>query len=232
MKKKFVFKIVIDITMTVLLLFLMARQITGSTAHEWIGAGMFVLWIIHNILNFKWYSNLFKGKYTPLRIMQTTINICLLLSMIGMMISGIILSREVFAFLSFSGGIAIARSLHILSAFWSFVLMALHLGMHWSMIIGIIRKVTGGISSRLVQVLIPVAASTIAGYGLYAFIKHQFISYMLLTSSFVFFDFERPVVLFFIDYIAIMGMFVFLGYYGTKMIQKIARRGKFDFIVS
>lgn len=49
MKKKFVCKIVLDMLMTVLLLFLMARQITGDSAHEWLGAGMFVLWIAHHI---------------------------------------------------------------------------------------------------------------------------------------------------------------------------------------
>lgn len=36
MKKKLIYKIVIDMIMTVLLLFLMARQITGDSAHEWL----------------------------------------------------------------------------------------------------------------------------------------------------------------------------------------------------
>lgn len=53
MKKQFICKIMIDLTMTVLLLFLMARQITGDAAHEWLGAGMFVLWIVRHMLNRK-----------------------------------------------------------------------------------------------------------------------------------------------------------------------------------
>lgn len=78
MKKKMVCKISVDMAMTVLLLFLMARQITGDSAHEWLGAGMFVLWIAHHILNRNWYSHLFKGRYTPVRIMQTFTNIAVL----------------------------------------------------------------------------------------------------------------------------------------------------------
>lgn len=35
MKKKMICKIGIDMVMTVLQLFLMARQITGELAHEW-----------------------------------------------------------------------------------------------------------------------------------------------------------------------------------------------------
>ena len=56
-------KMVIDVLMTALLLCLMAYQITGQALHEWFGAGMLVLLIAHNILNIRWYGNLFKGKY-------------------------------------------------------------------------------------------------------------------------------------------------------------------------
>lgn len=220
MKKKFVFKIAVDMVMTVLLLFLMARQLTGDSAHEWLGAGMLILWIAHHILNRSWYSHLFKGKYTPIRILQTVTNFAVLLSMLGLMVSGIILSREVFGFLPVSGGIALARPLHVLSAFWGFVLMALHLGLHWNMILGMVRKATGPVTSKPRRILLRVAAALVAGYGLYAFLKNQFLSYMFLTSSFVFFDFERPVLLFFTEYIAIMGLFIFLGHYVSKAFQK------------
>lgn len=62
---------IVDAAMTVLLLFLMAYQVTGEAAHEWIGMGMTVLVIIHQILNRKWYSALFKGKYNPYRTVAT-----------------------------------------------------------------------------------------------------------------------------------------------------------------
>ena len=51
--------------MTVLLLCLMAYQVTGEALHEWIGIGMTILVIIHQILNRKWYGAIFKGKYNP-----------------------------------------------------------------------------------------------------------------------------------------------------------------------
>ena len=53
-------KRVVDLLMTVLLLFLMAFQVTGEAAHEWLGMGMFV---IHQWLNRGWYRALFKGRY-------------------------------------------------------------------------------------------------------------------------------------------------------------------------
>lgn len=33
-----------------------------------------------------------------------------------------------------------ARRLHILGAYWGFLLMSRHLGLHWNMIIGMLRK--------------------------------------------------------------------------------------------
>ena len=136
------------------LLFLMARQLTGDSAHEWLGAGM-------------------------------------LISMLGLMVSGIILSREVFAFLPISGGIALARPLHVLSAFWGYVLMVLHLGLHWNMILSMGCKAVGPVSSKPLRILLRIAAALVAVYGLYAFLKNQFLSYMFLMFSFVFFDFEN-----------------------------------------
>lgn len=226
MNKKLKIKIVIDSLMTVMLLFLMARQITGDSIHEWLGAGIMVLWIAHHILNRNWYGNIFRGKYTSVRVLQMIINIVLFLSMLGLMISGIILSREIFVFLPISGGIAFARSLHIVSAFWGFVLMALHLGLHWNMILGIVRKASKKELTNTKRIILRIAAVFIAGYGVYAFIKNQLLAYMFLTSSFVFFDFEKPIILFFTEYIAIMGLFVFVAHYVVKGIQMLSGRRK------
>ena len=112
------------------------------------------------------------------------------------------------------------------SGFWGFVLMALHLGLHWNMILGMVRKAAGEIFSGQAQMILRIIAALIAGYGFYAFIKNQFLSYMFLTSSFMFFDYERPVLLFFTEYIAIMGLFVFLAHYTQKGVQGLSERRK------
>lgn len=64
-KTNMIIKRIVDAAMTVPLLCLMAYQVMGEMAHEWIGMGMTVLMVIHQILNRKWYSALFKGKYNP-----------------------------------------------------------------------------------------------------------------------------------------------------------------------
>ena len=44
----------VDLLMTVVLVLLMAYFLTEQEIHEWLGAGMLVLFIAHHILNRKW----------------------------------------------------------------------------------------------------------------------------------------------------------------------------------
>ena len=91
------------------------------------------MFIVHHILNHKWIKHLLKGKYTLYRMIQTVLVFGVLAAMIGAMVSGIILSRHIFSFLTINGGRSMARSIHMISAYWGFVMMSLHLGFHWSM---------------------------------------------------------------------------------------------------
>lgn len=64
----------------------------------------------------------------------------ILCAMAGSMISGVILSRHALSFLSIKSGRSFARNLHKISAYWGFVLMSVHLGFHWSMMLGMAKR--------------------------------------------------------------------------------------------
>ena len=215
MNRKQQAKTAVDILMTLCLLFLMPYELIGEAIHEWIGAGMFLLFIIHHILNRKWTGNLTKSRYTPLRIIQTILVILILICILGSMVSGIILSRHVFAFLEIRGLSAPARVIHMTCAYWGFVLMSLHLGIHWGMMMGMAGKIFPKPSKARTWIL-RLAGIGIAGYGVYAFIKRDILSYLLMQVQYVFFNFEEPVIFFILDYMAAMGLFVFIGYYLRK----------------
>lgn len=219
MKPQMIVKIITDVGMTVLLLFLMTYELIGQAAHEWLGIGMFALFILHHMLNSRWCRSLLKGKYTPSRILQTVLVAAVLLTMLGSMVSGVILSRHAFSFLSIRGGRSFARNLHMLSAYWGFVFMSLHLGLHWSMMMGIVKKYMKK-SSKVRKWILRGIALLIAGYGIYAFIKRDIGSYMFLKNQFVFFDFDEPLILFMVDYVTAMGFFVFVGHYLFEGLKK------------
>ena len=221
-------KMGIDALMTALLLCLMAYQITGQALHEWFGAGMLALFIAHNILNIRWYGNLFKGKYRLLRIIQTTFNFSVLISMLCLGYSGIVMSRYVFAALPVSGSMATARRMHMAASYWGFVLMSFHLGMHWGRVTGMFRRLLKGrtlpgkkLSGMSVWVLRLVVV-LIAGYGLLCFIRKDIVSYMFLKNEFVFFDFEQSKLSVILEYAVMMGFWVFAGFSITKGIGKLS----------
>ncbi|MCM1187475.1 MAG: DUF4405 domain-containing protein [Lachnoclostridium sp.] len=223
MQIKMKIKIGIDLLMTVLLLLLMAYQITGQELHEWFGAGMLVLFLLHNILNIKWYGNLFKGKYKLLRVIQTVVNFSVLIAMLCLGFSGIVMSRHVFAAFSIHGPMATARTMHLAASYWGFVLMSVHLGLHWGMILGMCRKLAGGREwPQIIVWVLRGAAALTAVYGLYIFGRKNIISYMFLKQQFVFFDFEQSAAAVFAEHIAMMGFWVFAAYYAVKGIGRIS----------
>ena len=120
----------IDISMTVLLPFLMAYSLIGEAFHEVVGTAIFVLFIVHHLLNRRWYGALFKGKYNARRIFQTVLNMLLLLVMILQPVSGILMSKHLYTFLPTLPISAQARSIHMLLAYWGYVLMCIHAGTH------------------------------------------------------------------------------------------------------
>lgn len=223
MKPKIKLKISIDFIMTVLLLFQMAYMLVGNTLHELTGTALLILFILHNILNVKWYRNLFKGKYSGFRILQTVVNLTILLCMLSLMISAVMMSRVVFSFLDIEGGMGFARLLHMAAAYWGFFLMSAHLGMHWAMVMGMVRKIRKKKDvSKGKTYLLRILAAAVSGFGIYAFMKHNLVSYMFLKNQFVFFDMQQPLISFLAEYLAIMGMWACLVYYISCGIQKIS----------
>lgn len=185
---------------------------------------MFILFLVHHGLNGNWHKNLFRGKYSPSRIFMLIADILLFLSMIGLMVSGIMLSNHVFAFLGIHGGMSFARLLHIAASHWGFVLMSLHLGLHWGMLLGLAGRTLKKQKSRSGKGSIPffIVGAVIALYGLTVFISRDFPVYMFLRTQFVFLDFNEPVPLFYLDCLSMMGTFIFLAHYASGALRKLS----------
>lgn len=222
MKATIKLKMLIDLLMTIFLLMLMAYQVTGEKLHEWVGLGMAVLFLIHNLLNVRWYGNLLKGKYAALRIFRTIVNFSVLAPMLALTYSGIVMSRYVFSALPINGGMATARVMHLAGSYWGFVLMSVHLGFHWSMVISIFRKFSSRKKSVAFLWIFRLVAVLIAIYGAVCFYQADIFSYMFLKVEFAFLDYEKSAALIFIEYMAMVGLWVFIAYYVSKVLGKLS----------
>ena len=225
MKPKPVLKILIDVLMMLTLLFLTGVQFWGDEAHEWAGIGIFVLFTAHHILNGHWYKNMFKGRCTALRTCGIVIDALMLAAVIALMYSGIVMSLYIFALSDIIGSITLARRLHILAFYWGFILISMHLGLHWNMIMSMAKKSMKRIGpSRIRSALLFLAGFLTAGYGVYAFIKRGFPTYLFLRSEFVYMDYGESKLMFYLDYLALMGAFVFVVRYVATAVKVIKKQ--------
>ena len=213
---------VIDILMTVLMPLLMAYSLIGEEFHEIVGSVIFVLFIVHHLLHLKWWKAIPRGKYNPYRVFITVFNIILLIVMFLQPLTGIAISKHIYTFLQLKGVAATARTIHIICAYWCYVLLSLHLGLHTEQIIRPLKsKKSFDVmkwSGRAVFILI-------AAYGIYVFIKRGFWGYMSGRTMFAFFDFSESRVLFIADYLAVMTLFAVIGNYLSKLL-KLRRKTK------
>lgn len=216
-KKALVFrsiKICVDVAMAVLFLLLMGYHLLGGATHEWLGISLFILFIAHNALNFKWYAVLFKGKYNAVRIIQTVLNFLLCIAMLGCMFSSICVSMHVFSWVDI-GLARVGRNLHQLTTVWAFILMALHLGWHWSIFIGLAKKIAKP-SDKVALIFKWIFRAVVLGicaYGCYNFVVRKLWEEMFLLTEFKWFDYDKNVFLYFIESLSIMILFTSIGYY-------------------
>ena len=207
-------KRIVDAAMTVLLLCLMAYQVTGEMAHEWIGMGMTVLIIIHQILNRKWYGALFKGKYRPYRILSTTLNILLLLSFLLTAFCGMSMSGYAVPFLYGMAPVSFVRRTHLSMSHWSFVLMGMHLGMH-------IPMMTAGLKWKgRTKTILAGLFTCIGGIGLYLFLRNGMPDYLFFRVPFAFLDYEKAGWLVFLENLLMLSFWAYIGMQAAQLLRK------------
>ena len=199
-------RVAVDVGMVILLPLLMAYSLVGETAHEYLGIFMFLLFLAHNILNIKWWKNIFRGKYNSVRILRLIINVLILVIMISLTISGIMMSRHIFQFINIDGS-SYARTIHLLASYWGLILMSFHAGMHIVKIPYIKRNI-----------LIPIFVLL----GIRAFIRRDIIDYLFLKSQFVFIDFSQSVIITICNYLFISILFMIVGYAVTRLLRTLS----------
>ncbi len=131
-------KIFIDIVMYIALILLMCEHSLVGLTHEVLGIILFLLFIVHNMLNFRWYKLILKRKINPKMIPSLIINFLILATLIILILSSFMISGYVFKGL-ISSNTMLARGLHMTSSIWLYILVSIHLGLHLNVMINNIK---------------------------------------------------------------------------------------------
>ena len=205
--------------LTVTLLLLMAFQVTEQLAHEWLGITMFALTVVHQILNRKFYSAIFKGRYNGLRVFQLIVNILLLLSFVCTALSGMMMSRFATPFMDGILPSSVVRQGHLALSHRSFVLMGLHLGLHFGIITSKLKK--GAVRLALGAVM-----SVISVYGFYLFFKSDMLNYMLFKNPFAFLDYTKAWWLVILENLAMLLAWGYAAYLLSLFLRCVTKKDK------
>lgn len=100
----------------------------GAALHEWLGIAVFLLFLLHHGLNWRWYKNLLGGRYSAVRLGSLLVNVLLFVLMFAVPVSGLARAEHV-SFLHMIH-VSDAGQLHLVTAYGICVLIAIHVGMH------------------------------------------------------------------------------------------------------
>ncbi|MGG0425852.1 DUF4405 domain-containing protein [Priestia megaterium] len=222
MNRNILIRLVIDLVMTVLMLVAMAYHVTGNTIHEVVGIVLFILFIVHNILNRRWYKTIIKGTYNVRRILKIVVNLLFLVSMVVVMISSVPISRDIFPYFSINNDM-IVRQIHVLTAYWGFIFMTVHIGVSWGTIINAVRKMTGITGmSRIRTIVLRVLAVLIVIYGVQTSFERDLGSKLIIYDPFGSYILDNSAMGFLIDYLSIMGIYICGTHYALKFVRSEA----------
>lgn len=140
--------------------------------------------------------------------------------MIGMIISGVMISANVFSFLNISTT-TLGRKLHIVSTSWGFVLMSVHVGLHLGAILGKINKKMKNSTFEYVYYF---ALLLIGALGLYSFVAMKLWEDMFLINEFKYFDYNQNTMIFYLKYLLILIFIALVVYFVLALLRKICNK--------
>ncbi|MBY5437286.1 DUF4405 domain-containing protein [Rhizobium leguminosarum] len=215
----FAIRLVLDFTAAGLLLAALAYWWLDNTSHELIGMGVFILLLSHNVFNRRWWARLPKVARGKPSFLTIASNISIALAISALLVTSVLISRTVFAFLPVSGG-PTAREIHILAAYWAFILAAVHLGLHWSMIMAVIgRRLRVGAPNAIRTASLRAAAGAIAAWGIHSLFVMGIGDRLMAQPSIDFWDFQESTIGFFLHHIAILGTCACAAHYAAVWLR-------------
>ena len=224
MNPVFLLRLVLDLAAAGLLMFAFAYYWQGNTAHELAGTGMFVLSVVHNIFHRRWFAALAKRPRPRRGRFNIALTMVLLAGMLALLGTSLVISETLFAALRLADDFT-ARQIHAGIAYWLLVIVAIHLGLRWPLLMAVTSKLLGIKKPNAVRTaLLRLVAIGIAVQGVYSAGALNLRSRLLFQLSLDWWNFEESVVGFFGHCAAFAGLCMFVTYYAVQWQLRYKRK--------
>jgi acetyl esterase/lipase len=216
----FLLRLAFDFTAASLLLIGLAYWWLGNAAHELAGTAMFVLLIVHNVFNRRWYGTVAKTRREPRSVINVGVTFLLLAGMLALLVTSVLISNTLSGIIP-AYGVFTARQIHIFAGYWVLVIVAIHLGLRWPLLMSVARTLFGITRSSAPRTwVLRFAAIAIAVHGVWSSYALGIGSKLAMQMTLDWWNFEDSVAGFFVHCIAIAGLYIFLTYYIMKWLQQ------------
>lgn len=206
-------RLFLDFAAVILIIACLAYWWLDNLSHELFGAALFALIIAHNVFNRRWYGSVSGGRHDCARVFNIIIIAGLALVMLILLVTSVLISRDLFAFMDFNVGYGV-REIHMFAGYWFLLILGVHLGGRWAVVMIICRGVFGIMGQSLVRmVALRCAAGIVILWGVKSCFAMTFGSKLTLTYTLDMWDFNESTWEFFINYASITGLFAAITHY-------------------
>ena len=219
MNSVFLLRLAFDFVAAGLLLFGLSYWWLGNTAHELAGTAMFLLLVVHNVFNRRFYGTIARARREARGLVNIAVTLALLIAMVVLLITSVLISHALSGVMSPYGGFTV-RQIHTLAAYWVLVVVAIHLGLRWPLIMGVARGLLGiskpnAARSRTLRL----AAAAIAVHGVWSSFELGLGTKLAMQVTLDWWNFEESVAGFFVHCVAIAGLYMVLTHYAMRWVQ-------------
>jgi hypothetical protein len=218
MKVMILKRLVLPAAMAGLLLLALAYWWLENLPHEVFGTVLFALLGWHFAVNRTWFRNLFRGRYDTRRMITLVLHLLLIANMLVLLVTSVVISKSIFELLPIPDSIYL-RDVHWFAAYWVMVIVGLHLGLHWTRVMAMVRTTLrlSPVNSARTLVL-RIAAAVLGGFGVWSFTVLGVRAKLTFTYSLEFWDFTAAVTPFFGHWTGVVSLPAIITHYGMKVL--------------
>lgn len=225
MNPRLLLRLVLDTMAAGLLFAALAYYWLDNTAHEVMGAGMFALLLAHGIFHRRWFAKVAVKRRERAGRLDLVLTLLLLLAMLLLLASSLLISRTVLGFMALDD-IVVARQAHLLAAQWVVLLVGIHLGLRWTIVMAALRKALGLVGKSPTRAIgLRLLTVSVALYGLRAWFAMAVGPKLLWLPVLEMWDFSESTAGFFANYGAIVALYASLTHYAVQWLQRMGRGG-------
>jgi hypothetical protein len=214
-------RLLLDFLAVALIIACLAYWWLDNLSHELFGTALFALVIVHNVFNRRWYGGVTKRRMDATRIVNLVTIFCLATGMTVMLVTSLLVSRDLFPFTALSGAFAV-REIHMFAGYWVLLIIAIHLGTRWEVVMNAFRTAFAKQTPNAVRTWSArILALVVAAWGVKSFSEMALGSKLMLTYSLDMWDFNESTLGFFINYLSIVGLFAAVTHYGLFSVRWI-----------